>query len=230
MTIALKGWGTATTGFSTTLTPTAPSFAIGDCLLYLTAEFAGSDAIPTTPSGWTVLPSTTSAHGVVWGLISLTGAESMPSVSWGAQTAMAAVGVYSGVDAAMTQAFASPTPRITTSTQNIAGPAVVRTPTDDNSLMIFFGTRNKLVASNGTVYSAPTNFTMRNQGSLGGTNLSWGLCDWIQTTATAWTSGATMSGSIADGTAQHLESFLFGLLSSTPVLAPPTSGGIFVCP
>lgn len=213
--IVRKSVGAFHVVFNAANQPSPGAFGIGDAVLVLTGEFLGSDTI-TTPSGFTKLsPGVNANQCSVFGLISLTGSETMPTISWGNQFAWAIVLVYS--NATLTVDYSQDRAGVTT--QSLIGPTSGHTPSMDGCVNILVVTKNKTSTSNATVVSAaPTNFTMVGSNTGSGTNSFVGICDWIQTTATAVPGNLVMAGTVADSTNQSFESVVLAL---QPSPAPP---------
>jgi hypothetical protein len=229
MTIAFVGAGTPIFGFNTTITPVAPTDVAGTGLILVTAELAGSDTI-STPAGWTQLDASAGMGQCrSFGLIA-TGSDTMPSFTWGNQWAFAIVLAFSGLDSSFSAAFAA-AGRQTNQTTNIAAPVVSRTPTQNGSLALFYGQRNKTSASDGTTYTAPSNFTMGASGQHNGASVSFGISYWIQGTATTVAANLTMAGSASDSTAQPCQGIYLGILPAASIIVPRpplTQGGMNV--
>lgn len=203
-------------------TPVAPSFSAGQQVIVFTTEFIGSDVLTAPGSPWVETSANGSAPQLrAFGLNSLTGAEAMPTFIWNAGGRGVAVAtVWSGIDPLFTAGF-SATDRFSTQAQNIVGPGVSRTPSVDNCVVILFGERNKTSASNTTSYTKPTGWTaLMAQIANAGTGPSFAAAYLLQTTATLVAANQSMNGSIADGTAQSLQSSLFAL---KPAIITPTA-------
>lgn len=230
MAITFNSAGTPVYAFNSTVTPTAPTDVAGTGLILVTGELIGSDTI-STPVGWTALDLVSGAPQApqvrAFGLIA-TGSDTMPSISWGNQWAFAVVLAFNGLDSGFAAAF-SPAGRQTNQTNVIQGPAVSRTPSQNGALFLFYGQRDKTSTTDGTTYSAPTNFTMAGSGSAwqhAGTSVSVGISYWIQSTATAVGANQTMTGSLTEGTAQACQGVYAGILAASSVIPyPPTSLG-----
>jgi hypothetical protein len=216
MAITRVAYGAFNIVFNAANQPSPPAFLAGDCLLLITGEFIGSDLL-TTPAGWTLLSANSAVKQCgIYGLISATGSETMPSLSWGNQFSWAIVAVYRGVDPTLTlQGFGD---RQVNATTNITGPAGTITPGTNGCLVVFAGNKNKTTTSNGVTFSAPANFTMQAQQAANGTRSAVAICDWIQTTATIIPANTVMSGSVGDGTTQTTEGTIIVL---GPATAPP---------
>lgn len=214
--ITRDGYGAFNSVFNAANQPSPPSFAIGKLLLIFTGEFIGGDLL-TTPAGWTLLsPNANVKQNAIFGLVSVTGTEAMPSMSWGNQFSYAIVGVYSGVDPTLT--ILGSGDRFVSATTNITGPTASFTPPVDGCLVVLAGARNKTATSNGSLFTAPTNFSICAQTTPNGVRSAVAICDWIQSTATLVAANQTMAGSIADGTTQSTQGMLIIL---GPASAPP---------
>lgn len=201
--------------------PSPGAFSAGDVVLVLTGEFIGGDTI-TTPSGFTKLsPGVNANQTSIFGLLSVTGAETMPTITWGNQFSWAIVLVYS--NATLTVDFSQD--RVGTTTTNLVGPGTLHTPSIDGCVTILVASKNKTSTSNGTTTSAPTNFTMVGQSAPSGFNSFVGICDWIQTTATTVPANVTMVGSIADSTNQSFQSIILAL-QPAPLPPPSATDGV----
>lgn len=204
-------------GINTTLTPVAPEDIAGKSLLYFTGEFAGSQN-PATPSGWTMFTRNVNTTVVkCWG-IDATGSTTIPSVTWGTGSIAWAILVSISGVAPIATALDVQNDR-QSSTSNIVGPASILTPTQDNEIFFFAGTKNKSTASNGVVFSPPANFTILYQSAPNGNNIAaFVIGYWIQTTATALPANQVYTGSIAD--VQTSGGSIFSLKAATSVIVP----------
>lgn len=198
------------------VTPTPPTFAIGQQVIVWTGEFLGADTISAPGAPWVELDANNQAPQTrCFGMTSVTGAEAMPSFNWSATNrGWAKAASFSGLDSLFSAAFAA-VDRVSTQAQNIVGPGVTRTPSANNSVVFFYGQRNKTTTSNATVYSPPTNFTLLDSLVLTGTSPSVCIGYWIQTAATIIPANEVFSGTVADGSAQSLQSSLFAILQGT---------------
>lgn len=213
MAVTQVGYGVLHSVFNAANQPTPPTgIQPGDMYIYITGEFIGTDTL-TTPAGWTLLsPASAAKQTAIYALTAVTGSETMPSVSWGNQFSFTQVGVYRGLDPAITVLAASD--RSSNQTQNIIGPAGTITPSQDGALVLFIGNKNKTTTSNGTVFSAPTNFSVVSQTVPNGARSCTVICEWIQTTATAIPANQAISGSIADGAVQSTQGVMVVLAAA----------------
>lgn len=223
MSITFISAGTPVYAFNSTVTPVAPTDVVGTGLILVTGELAGSDTI-STPSGWTALDLVSGSPQVAqvraFGLTA-TGSDTMPSISWGNQWAFAVVLAFTGLDSGFAAAF-SPAGRQSNQTNIIAGPSVSRIPSQNGALVLFYGQRNKTSTTDGTTYSAPTNFTMApvNGGQHTGTSVSFGISYWIQSTAATVNANLAMTGSLTEGTVQTCQGEYVGILAASSVAIP----------
>lgn len=225
MTIAFVSAGSPVYGFNTTITPVAPTDTAGTGLILITAELAGSDTI-STPAGWTQLDASAGMGQCrAFGLVA-TGSDTMPSFTWGNQWAFAIVLAFTGLDSSFSAAFAA-AGRQTNQTTNISGPAVSRTPSQNGALALFYGERNKTSTTDGTTYTAPTNFTMAASGQHTGTSVSFGISYWIQSAATTVSANLAMTGSSSESAVQACQGIYLGILagSGSVVPHPPIAQG-----
>jgi hypothetical protein len=114
-------------------------------------------------------------------------------------------------------------------TEDIVAPAVVRLPSVNGCLCLYYGIHKKTATTDGVTYSPPggTGFTIPVQDTHAGNSVSFMLGEWIQTTATSIASGVIFPGSVAEGSAINMQS---GLIILKPAIAaaipyPPTSLG-----
>ena len=159
MAITRSGYGAFHSVFNAANQPSPTSFVACDILFLFTGEFMGSDTL-TTPSGWTLLtPNSNVKQNAIYGLVSVTGSETMPSVSWGNQFSYTIIGVYQGVDPTLTVLASGD--RFVSATTNITGPAGALTVSTAGCLVLFLGNHNKTSASDGVTFTAPSNWTER---------------------------------------------------------------------
>lgn len=203
-------------------TPVAPAFSAGQQVGVFTGELLGADTIAAPGAPW--IEATANLHAPqlrsFW-LNSITGAEAMPTFNWGAVNRGWAIAVVcSGLDPTFTSGF-TPLDRVSTQAQNIVGPGSSALPLVDGCMNFFFGTRNKTTTSNGTSYSKPSAFTsLIAQSALNGNVASFALSYWLQTIATTIAANQSMNGTIADGSAQSLQSSLFSI---RPAIVAPNA-------
>jgi hypothetical protein len=223
MTITVDAIGTEVRGTNTILTPVAPQDNVGQSLLYFTGEFAGSQN-PATPGSWTMFTRNVNTTVVkCWG-IDATGSTSIPGVTWGTGSIAWAILVSISGVAPIASALDVQNDR-QSSTSNIVGPASILTPTQDQEVFFFVGTKNKSTASNGVTFSPPANFTMLYQSVPNGNNVAaFCIAYWIQTTATAVPANQAFTGSIAD--VQTGGGSIFSLKAASVIVPiPPLNRG-----
>lgn len=225
MSITRISYGAFHNVFNAANQPSPGTFAIGDLLLVFTGEYIGGDLL-ATPAGWTLLsPNNNAKQTAIFGLVSVTGLEVMPSMSWGAQFSWAIVGVYRGVDPALTVLASGD--RVSAVIQNIVGPSGTVTPPQANCLVLFVGNRDKTPTSNASVFSAPASFVVAaQQTQTGGGSLTANvICEWIQTTATAIAPNTAITGSVPDGANQANQGVIIVLGAAAAPPPPSTSVG-----
>jgi hypothetical protein len=224
MTIANKWYGAITPATQNPAPVAGGSFNAGDAIIGFTWENPGSDTV--TPSGAAAIDFNTNAHQVrVFAFVSTTGAESMPTFAWnGGTTGRAFVACYSGVDSGLATG-GNPTDRTGNTTADIVSPAVVRLPSVNGCLCLYYGIHKKTLTSNGTTFSPPggTGFTIPVQSAPNNNDAAFVLGEWIQGTATSIASGLIFSGSVAEGSAVNMQSGIIILKPGPNVIAP--SGG-----
>jgi hypothetical protein len=226
-----------TTNSGGPLTPALTGYAIGDLLLYFTAEGPGSDTL-TTPSGWTRLNANNRAKQIaVFGKIAASTSESIPSVQWSvniSNQAFAVVHAYRGTKSDLSSiidnAGASSIDVETTSAANCGGSFGTFTPATAGCLILHFGVKIKTSASDATVFTPPDSFSAVTTVIQAGSRCAYLVEEWIQTTAAA-VSGSAASGSVSDATAQSTEGCKFALLAAPtanftagPTVTPHTDG------
>lgn len=219
MAISLISSGVVAEGLNIAITPVAGTYSTGDALIYSTGEFFGADT-QTAPAGWTQLsPNSTVTSVTIWGRIAQSSSETIPSVSWGAASrGWAQITAFRGVDTAFTSTLVGTAERGTNSTGSIIGPSGTRTPTQDNSLLVWAGGRNKTSTTNAQTYTAPGSWSLAAQNSHSGTDYSAAVAYWIQTTATVVAANSAITSSLTEGVAQAMRSTMV-------FLAPAASGG-----
>lgn len=223
MTIANKWYGTIT-GASANPAPTAGgSFSAGDMIIGFSWENPGSDLVTCT--GAAAIDFNTNAKQVrAFAFISAMGAEAMPTFAWnGGGTGRAFVACYSGVDAGLATG-GNVSDRTSNTTKDIVAPAVVRLPSVDGCLCLYYGIHKKTLTSNGTSFTAPsgTGFTIPVQSAPVNNDAAFVLGEWIQGTATSIASGLIFSGSIAEGSAINMQSGIIILKPAIITAAVPT--------
>jgi hypothetical protein len=223
VTIVNKWYGTIT-GPTQNPAPTAGgSFSPGDMLIGFSWENPGSDLVTCT--GATAIDFNTNAKQVrAFAFVSATGAEAMPTFAWnGGTTGRAFVACYSGVDAGLATG-GNVSDRTSNTTKDIVAPAVVRTPSVDGCLCLYYGIHKKTVTSDGTTFTPPagTGFTIPVQTSVSGTTASFMLGEWIQETATAIASGVIFAGSVAESAGVNMQSGIIILKPALIVAVTPT--------
>lgn len=223
MAISLISASPIITGINVPLTPVAGTYQTGDALIFITGEHQGTDNL-SAPAGWQLLsPNATVTTLQIYGRIAQSTSETIPSVNWGSvNRGWAMVSAFRGVDPSFTSLMPGTAERLTNTTANMAGSAANKTPTSDNALVIFAGQRNKLTASDGSVFTKPTGAWDGMLAQLvqpGSTNsMSAAISYWIQTTATVMPLNSIMAGTGIDGVTQ-------AAASTTIFLAPAPSGG-----
>jgi hypothetical protein len=207
--------------FASAMTPMFPSFSAGQTLVYATGCFISGLTL-ATPSGWTRWDDGGTTNNHVFALTSITGAESIPAVSWGAGAFAWAIGlVYNGVmSAASAVDTTASNHRGTTSAENIVGLTFTVTPAQSNTMMLFSGMKNKLAASNSSTFTAPANYTIRAQQTLAGSEYAVCIGDWIQSAAASTPANIAYAGSVPDGTAQSMQSQLIAIKPGAATFAP----------
>lgn len=216
--------------------PSAGSaFQAGDKLLLITGEVLGSDATPAAPSGWAKDSFNTNAGQIaVYRLDSVTGSESIPSITWGNQWSWAVVAIYRGCAAGGPTDGNDRNGNVSSGgTTCFTGPASTITPSQANSLVLFFGTKNKSTAVNGATVSAPSNFSLAGSSvpTGSGTHPIAAVCEWIQTTATSIPTNTSTTQSIADTVTQANQGsiLVYAPLAAAPnPVAPMSLGGMNV--
>jgi len=200
--------------FNAANTPTAGTFQINDFVFLFTGEYIGSDTI-STPAGWTLCsPNNNAKQCALFGIQSLTGNESMPTLNWGVQWSWAVVVVYRGLQSLIPTQSGD---RNTNSTQFITGPASTITPGQDNSLVIFFGCKTKTTTSNGATYGTlPSGFSLVTSDVPNGSRPAPMICENIQTSATAIPTNSSVKASIADGTNQASQGIIMVFAPALP--------------
>lgn len=227
MSITRVAYGAFSSVFNAANQPSPPPFLPGDALLIFTGEFMGANTL-TTPAGWTRLDANAAAHqNAIFGLVSVTGTETMPSMSWGNQFSYAIVGVYRGVDPSLTVLGSND--RFTSTTTNLVGPTSAITVPQNGCLVVFLGNKNKTSASDGTTFTAPANFSIAAQVAANGARSAICICDWIQTTATTVGANQTTAGSAADATTQSMQGTIV-VLGATGSAPPSASVGFIPQP
>ena len=196
------------------ITPTLTGYSVGDLLLVGTAEGPGTDTI-ADPAGWTRLsPNNRARQLVLFGKLAASTADTLPTVQWSSSTSNHAwiiAMAYSGAPATLTGIVDASGDNESTNTQNIGGVFGTVTPAQSNDLVIRIGVKNKTSASNGTTFTPPANFTSIAQQAPNSLAACGVWEEWIQTTATAVPSSASV-GSLADATAQAFESVVVCLI------------------
>lgn len=233
MTIAIGTLGTIAAVVSGSVTPAAGgAYNAGDLLIYSTGEYQGSDVLSFPDSSWTLWSLNSAVKSQqVYVKVAGSSSETIPTVTWSASNpSWAQLSTLTG--AQLTSPLSSsPSPeRGSSASQNITGPVASQTPSVNGAILWFVGERNKTATSDGTVYSAPSNWTIAAQSAPNGNRASVVIGYWIQTTATAYATNLTFSGSKADGSNQSMQSTLVGFEPAIAVVPfPPMSlGGIGV--
>ncbi len=217
--------------FNAANTPTAGAFQAGDKILIFTGEALGSDATPGTPAGGWVKdsPNTNASQIACYRLDSVTGAESMPSFTWGNQWTWAVVAIYRGLAAGGPTNSGDRNGNVAANgTTCFTGPSSTVTPSQANSLVLFVGEKNKSSAANGATVSAPSNFTVAGSSvpTGSGTRSIAAICEWIQGTATAIPANTSSTQSIADTVQQSNQAMVLVYAPLTATV--PAAGSITV--
>lgn len=212
--VGIGSFATATAGNN--LTPSAPTHAAGDALIYWTGEYAGSDTI-SVPTGWTDIGDSSLAPQCrVFGLIDTNGSASIPSVNWANKTSWAVILALRGVDPNLTLGFSS-AGRASVTNGNIVSTGLTPTPSVDKCIVLFGGQHNQL--SQHPTYTAPTHFTTAGQSSSGSGNWpSEAIGYWIQGTATTISANIIYTASVTEGSSINFQSVLLCL---KPAVDPP---------
>jgi hypothetical protein len=217
MTIVRKWVGTPALSTSNVTASVGGTFNPGDVLELYTWENATSDTTTiSTPAGWTAVDANTNEHQLrLFCLVSSTGAESIPTITWGSGIACGAVVVcYSGMTLT---AGAPPADRASSSTTSIGLPSTARLPSVNGCKAAYFGTKCKTNTSNSNTFTPPANFSIIAQTNPAGSNTAFVLCEWIQTTATNIAANLVITGGTAD--------LNFPVQSSAVILEPASGGG-----
>lgn len=208
------------------VTPVAPAFSAGKGVIVFTGEHYGTDSITAPGVPWVELSANVNSNLRAFAIISATGAEAMPTFNWGATNpGWAVAAVVDGLDPGLLAGF-TPGDRQVNSTVSIFGPASSKTPSVNGCINFLFGAKNKTSASNTTVFTPPSGFTLGlSDIPSGGASAAVAIAYQIQTAATTLASGQTITGSVADAAVQTSAACLFSLqpLTSTPLAATPSA-------
>lgn len=223
MTILNKWYGAITAASQNPAPAAGGSFSAGDMILGISWERPGSDLVTCTGAG--AIDFNTNAKQVrAFAFISTTGSESMPTFAWnGGTSGRAFVACYSGVDAGLATG-GNVSDRTANTTKDIVAPAVVRTPSVDGCLCLYYGIHLKTATTDGVTFSPPagTGFTIPVQDTHTGNSVSFILGEWIQTAATSIASGVIFPGSIAESVASNMQSGIIILKPAIIAAAVPT--------
>jgi len=202
------------------LTAVAPAHSANDILLLCTGSIGTTDTI-TTPGSWTRETSTNNATSAAcFALYDTTGSATIPTVNWSAtNSAWAFVAVFRGIDSGLATCIATQD-RANSSNKDLSLPAVTRTPSANNAIVLALAKKKKDATSDGTSWGVPSTFTTPGTTGVALTDAPNGTVDgcalayWIQTTATLVGSGGTMTGTVNNTTAFTAQSFIFGFLAA----------------
>ncbi len=223
MTIARVGVGAFHNVFNAANAPTPPSYSAGNKLLFITGEYMGSNTI-ATPGGWTLMsPNNLAKQLACYGLDAV-GGDTIPSVYWGSPSGpwtWTILLAYSGLASVATAFDVGSDRQVGNATSSIVGPAGLVTPSQNGSVVLFVGSKNKTSTSDSSTFTAPANFTVIAQQTQSGSKTANVICEWIQTTASSIPANSVITGSVADSTNQTAESFIIVLKPAAATFAPP---------
>jgi hypothetical protein len=223
MTIARVGIGPFHNVFNGANAPTPPIYSTGNKLLFITGEHMGSDLV-STPGGWTLMSPNNLAKQIACYGLDAAGGDTIPPVYWGSPSgpwSWTILLAYSGLASVATAFDVGGDRQVGNSTKDMQGGPSVVTPSQNGSLVLFVGSRNKTSTSDGSTFTAPANFTVIAQQTQSGTRTANVVCEWIQTTASSIPANSLITGSVADLANQAAEGFIIVLKPAATTFAPP---------
>lgn len=214
--------GAPVRAYNTTITPTLTGYQAGDMLFVATGCLLNTGAAPAATIGaWTrSSPNSFATHTSLYNTIAQTTNDAMPGLTW-ADWCWAIAWAVRGI--ATTSYVNSSREGAANSTANAGSTTNTGsfTPTADNCYVVHVANKNKTSASDATVFSAATGFSIISQSVAAGVRPAFIISEWFQSTK-ALIDTSACPGSVADASTQPTQGIkiAFNPGSGTPAFAP----------
>lgn len=221
MTYARVATGAFVRGYNTTITPALTGYAIGNLLLAATGVTMNAGAIPAATIGnWTrVSPITNATHTLLYASIALTTADAMPGFLW-SDSCWAKAWAVSGNPGTLTGIVDNSKDGAANNTRDAGFTTTAGsfTPGGSNRYVVHVANKNKTSASNATVFSPASGFTLIDQ-SVPTSGPAAIIGEWFQSTA-ALVGTTACVGTVADASVQATQGFKIAFVPGVASFAP----------
>lgn len=222
MSYARTATGAFVRGFATTITPALTGYSVGHLLLAATGGVMNTGSAPAATIGaWTrISPNSIANHTSLYATIAATTSDTMPPFAWAdfcwavAWAVSGNPGTLTGITDGSKEGGANNTTNagFTTSTGSF-------TPTGSNRYVVHIANKNKTAASNSTVFSAASGFSIIAQSIGTSTAPAAIISEWFQSTA-ALVDTSPCTGTVPDAAVQVTQGIKIAFIPSVTAFAP----------
>jgi hypothetical protein len=222
MTAVRVATGAPVRAFNTTITPALTGYPVGALLLVATGCLLNTGTAPAATIGnWTrSSPNTFATHTSLYTTIAQTTSDLMPPLAW-ADWCWAIAWAVTGI--ATTSYVNSSREGFSNQTTNAGSTSNTGsfTPTADNCYCVHIANKNKTSASDATVFSAASGFSIITQSVAASVRPAFIISEWFQSTK-ALIDTSSCVGTVGDGTTQPTQGIkiAFNPGAGTPTFAP----------